>query len=74
MRSIGIWKHIDRKFWLRPWKCKKNITTRCGLMLSLGMGLPRKVLIENQNTCIQVYEVISKGLLINPRRQYHKTC
>ena len=42
MRSIGIWKPIDRKFGLRPWKCK-NITTRCGLMLSLGMGLPRKI-------------------------------
>ena len=41
MRSIGIWKPIDRKFGLRPWKCK-NITTRCGLMLSLGMRLPRK--------------------------------
>ena len=41
MRSIGIWKPIDRKFGLWPWKCK-NITTRCGSMLSLGMRLPRK--------------------------------
>ena len=41
MRSIGIWKPIDRKFGLRPW-LSENITTRCGLMLSLGMGLPRK--------------------------------
>ena len=24
MRSIGIWKPIDRKFGLRPWKCKKK--------------------------------------------------
>ena len=47
MRSIGIWKPIDRKFGLRPWKCKKNITTRCGLMLSLGMGLPRKGTEQN---------------------------
>ena len=41
MWSIGIWKPIDRKLGLRPWKCK-NIATRCGSMLSLGMGLPRK--------------------------------
>ena len=27
---------------LRPW-LRKNITTRCGSMLSLGMGLPRKI-------------------------------
>ena len=41
MWSIGIWKPIDRKFGLRPW-LSKNITTRCGSMLSLGMRLPRK--------------------------------
>ena len=46
MRIIGIWKPIDIKFWLRPCKCK-NITTRCGLMLSLGMGLPRKITGQN---------------------------
>ena len=46
MWSIGTWKPIDRKFGLRPWKCK-NITTRCGLMLSLGMGLPRKITGQN---------------------------
>ena len=39
--SIGLWEPMDIKFGLRPWKCK-NITTRCGLMLNLGMGLPRK--------------------------------
>ena len=27
MRGIGIWKPIDRKFGLWPWKCR-NITTR----------------------------------------------
>ena len=32
---------MDRKFGLRPW-LRKNITTRCGSMLSLGMRLPRK--------------------------------
>ena len=37
---------MDRKFGLRPWKCK-NITTRCGLMLSLGMGLARKITGQN---------------------------
>ena len=40
MWSIGIWKPIDRKFGLRPW-LRKSITTRCGLMLSLGMGFDR---------------------------------
>ena len=44
--SIGLWEPMDRKFGLRPWKCK-NITTRCGLMLSLGMGLPRKITGQN---------------------------
>ena len=46
MWSIGIWKPIDRKFGLRPW-LSKNITTRCGLMLSLGMRLPRKITEQN---------------------------
>ena len=33
---------MDRKkIGLRPW-LRKSITTRCGLMLSLGMRLPRK--------------------------------
>ena len=41
MWNIGIWKPMDRKFGLRPW-LRKNITTRCGSMSSLGMGLPRK--------------------------------
>ena len=41
MWSIGIWKPIDRKFWLRPW-LRKSITTRCGSMFGLGMRLPRK--------------------------------
>ena len=48
--SIGLWEPMDRKFGLRPWKKKKkkkNITTRCGLMLSLGMGLPRKITGQN---------------------------
>ena len=44
--SIGLWEPMDRKFGLRPWKCK-NITTRCCLMLSLGMGLPRKIMGQN---------------------------
>ena len=44
--SIGLWEPMDIKFGLRPWKCK-NITTRCGLMLSLGMGLPRKITGQN---------------------------
>ena len=46
MRSIGIWKPMDRKFGLRPW-LRKSITTRCGSMLSLGMGLPRKITGQN---------------------------
>ena len=46
MRSIGIWKPIDRKFGLRP-QLSESITTRCGLMLSLGMGLPRKITGQN---------------------------
>ena len=31
----------------RKVKKKKNITTRCGLMLSLGMRLPRKITGQN---------------------------
>ena len=46
MKSIGIWKPMDRKFGLRPW-LRKNITTRCGLMLSLGMRLLRKITGQN---------------------------
>ena len=46
MWSIGIWKPMERKFGLRPW-LRKSITTRCGLMLSLGMGLPRKITGQN---------------------------
>ena len=46
MKSIGIWKPMDRKFGLRPW-LRKSITTRCGLMLSLGMRLPRKITGQN---------------------------
>ena len=46
MWSIGIWKPMDRKFGLWPW-LRKSITTRCGLMLSLGMGLPRKITRQN---------------------------
>ena len=41
MKSIGIWKPMDRKFGLRPW-LRKSITTRCGSMSSVGMRLPRK--------------------------------
>ena len=60
MWSIGLWEPMDRKFGLRPWKCK-NITTRCGLMLSLGMGLPRKITGQNWDTtctCVDVFCVI----------------
>ena len=46
MKSIGIWKPMDRKFGLRPW-LRKSIATRCGSMLSLGMGLPRKITGQN---------------------------
>ena len=46
MKSIGISKPMDRKFGLRPW-LRKSITTRCGLMLSLGMGLPRIITGKN---------------------------
>ena len=46
MWSIGMWKPIDRKFGLRS-KLRKSITTRCGSMLSLGMGLPRKITGQN---------------------------
>ena len=46
MKSIGIWKSMDRKIGLRPW-LRKSITTRCGLILSLGMGLPRKITGQN---------------------------
>ena len=46
MWSIGIWKPIDRKFGLRSW-LRKNITTRCDSMLSLGMRLPRKITGQN---------------------------
>ena len=46
MRSIGIWKPRDGKFGLRPW-LRKSITTRCGLILSLGMGLPWKITGQN---------------------------
>ena len=46
MWSIGLWEPMDRKFGLRPW-LRKNITTRCGSMLSLGMGLPRKITGQN---------------------------
>ena len=37
---------MDRKFGLRPW-LRKNMTTRRGLMLSLGTGLPRKITGQN---------------------------
>ena len=30
---------MDRKFGLRPW-LRKSITTRCGLMLSIGIWKP----------------------------------
>ena len=46
MWSVGIWKPMDRKFGLRPW-LRKSITTRCGSMLSLGMGLPKKITGQN---------------------------
>ena len=46
MKSIGIWKPMDKKFGLRPWS-RKSIATRCGSMLSLGMGLPRKITGQN---------------------------
>ena len=39
----------------------KTITTRCGLMLSLGMGLPRKITGQNYDTtctCVDVFCVI----------------
>ena len=60
MWSIGLWEPMDIIFGLRPWKCK-NITTRCGLMLSLGMGLPRKITGQNYDitcTCVDVFCVI----------------
>ena len=44
--SIGLWEPMDRKFGLRPW-LRKSITTRCGLMLSLGMKLPKKITEQN---------------------------
>ena len=31
---------------LRPW-LRKNITARCGSMLSIGMRLPRKITGQN---------------------------
>ena len=37
---------MDRKFGLRPW-LGMSITTRCGLMFGLGMGLPRKITGQN---------------------------
>ena len=46
MRRVGIWKPMDIKFGLRPW-LRKSITTRYGSMLSLGMGLPRKITGQN---------------------------
>ena len=46
MKIIGIWKPMDIKFGLRPW-LRKSIATRCGWMLSLGMGLPRKITGQN---------------------------
>ena len=46
MKSIGIGKPMDRKIGLRSW-LRKSITTRCGLMLSLGMGLPRRITGQN---------------------------
>ena len=46
MWSIGIWKLMDIKFGLRPW-LRKSITARYGLMLNLGMGLPRKITGQN---------------------------
>ena len=44
--SICIWEPMDIKLRLKPW-LRKSITTRCGLMLSLGMGLPRKITGQN---------------------------
>ena len=35
-----------KKIGLRPW-LRKSISTRCGLMLSLGMRLPRKITGQN---------------------------
>ena len=46
MKSIDIWKPMNRKFGLRPW-LRKSIDTRCGSMLSLGIGLPRKITGQN---------------------------
>ena len=46
MWSIGIWEPIDRKFGIRPW-LRKSITTRCGSMFGLGIGLPRKITGQN---------------------------
>ena len=46
MKSIGIWKPMDRKFGLRPW-LRKSSATRCGSMLSIGMRLPRKAREKN---------------------------
>ena len=37
-----MWKPRDGGLGLGHGNVKKNITTRCGSMLSLGMGLPRK--------------------------------
>ena len=60
MWSIGIWEPMDRKFGLMPW-LRKSITTRCGSMLSLGMGLRRKITRQNYDTtctCVDVFCVI----------------
>ena len=57
--SIGIWKPMDRKFGLRPW-LRMSITTRCGLMLSLGMRLPRKSRDKTRtlHACVGVFCLI----------------
>ena len=62
MWSIGIWKPMDRKFGLRPW-LKKNITTRCGSMLSLGMGLPRKSRVSTRTLHARVLCVLCDWIL-----------
>ena len=62
--------------------CRARLATRLGQACDRARPATRRsacvvcvqVLIENQNTCIQVYVVITTGLLINPRQQYHKTC
>ena len=39
-----------------------------------GRGASRGVLTLDQNTCTNIYDIITKGLLSNPWKLLHKTC